>query len=186
MKTKLAHRRRHCDGYALMMVLVVVAATMLIAGATIYRTYTVAKLNDRNNQYLSTLNAAEAATEKVYARMAYDFQSQGVGLVNFNLPTYRTNLPNAMECGDSYWSNFEFTDGQGNVGRTYAAFAYSSSGPLPSKYPKLYTSNSPVYRIISNARLRSGKALMTNAIQVDVLLALVPVTQYAIFYNQLL
>ena len=168
----------------MLMVLTVVAASMLIAGATIYRTYTVAKLNDRNNQYANTLTAAEAAVEKVYARLAYDFQSAGPGAVTNNLNIYRTNVPTATE--DAYWAGFEFTDGNNHVGRTYVDYAYNYGGPLPSQYQGLIIMNSPVYRIISNAKVRGARFTMTNAVQVDVLLALVPITQWAIFYNGLL
>lgn len=58
-------------------------------------------------------------------------------------------------------------------------------GPLPSQYPGLFTARAPIYRIVSNARLASG-AVVTGTAQQDVLLALVPLTQYAIFYNGLL
>ena len=184
IKMKLTLPPRSSAGYAMLMVLTVVAASMLIAGATIYRTYTVAKLNDRNNQYAATLTAAEAAVEKVYARLAYDFQSAGPGAVTNNLGIYRTNVPSASE--DAYWAGFEFTDGSNHVDRTYVNYAYNYGGPLPSQYQGLIIMNSPVYRILSNAKLRDGRYTMTNAVQVDVLLALVPITQWAIFYNGLL
>ena len=59
------------------------------------------------------------------------------------------------------------------------------TGPLPSQYPGLSTSRAPIYRIVSNARLANG-GVVTGTAQEDVLLALVPITQYAIFYNGLL
>lgn len=186
MKTKFKNWCRNCGGYALLMVTTLIAACLLVAGATISRTYTVAKMNDRNNQYVLSLNAAEAAVEKVYARLSYDFQSSGLGLVTNNLAMYRTNVPSE----DPYWSQFLFTDGQGNTNQTYVNYAYAYSGPLPSQYSSpsgaLFAQNSPVYRIVSNVTLNNGRATMTNAIQEDVLLALVPITEYAIFYNGLL
>ena len=59
------------------------------------------------------------------------------------------------------------------------------TGPLPSQYPGLFTTLAPIYRIVSNARLATG-GVVTGTAQEDVLLALVPLTQYAIFYNGLL
>jgi hypothetical protein len=56
---------------------------------------------------------------------------------------------------------------------------------LPSQYPGLSTKLAPIYRIVSNARLASG-GVVTGTAQEDVLLALVPITQYGIFYNGLL
>jgi type II secretory pathway component PulK len=54
-------------GYALLMVMTISAVSLIILGGTMNRTATVALLNERNNQFVSTLTAAEAATEKVAA-----------------------------------------------------------------------------------------------------------------------
>lgn len=184
MKTKFPTRSQSNRGYALLMVVVLVACMMIIIAGTLSRTYSVAKLNDRNVQYTICQNAAEAATEKVYARMAYDFVSFGLGGVTNNLSIYRNSIPSSTE--DPYWSNFQFSDAQGNANMTYVSFLSNYSGNMPSQYPGLFTSNSPVYRIVSNVTLNGGRNSMTNAAQDDILLALLPLTTYAIFYNGLL
>jgi hypothetical protein len=182
MNTRLNSSNRPSAGYALLMVLSIVAASMLVAGATIYRTYTVAKLNDRNNQYISTMNAAEAAIEKSFLRMAYDFSSLGAGAVTNNLELYRTNLPSAAE--NSFWANFQFSNGQpGGINRIHVGYYTNYSGALPSQYPGLFTENCPVYRIVANAKLLNARVSMTNAVQIDVMFAEVPISQYAIFYQ---
>jgi hypothetical protein len=180
----LRGQRRPAAGYALLMVMCIIALSLIVLASTMRRTGTVARLNNRNNTYVVNANAAEAATEKVFARLAYDFVAFGYGAVVANLPLYRTNVPNAAESG--YWSGFEFSDGQGNANRTYVNLLTTYSGPLPSQYPGLFTLNAPVYRVVSNARNVGGLATLTNAAQVDVLLGFVPISTFAIFYNSLL
>lgn len=182
MKTNLSTPRRATGGYALVIVLVLVACMMLIMSSTLTRTYSVAKLNDRNTQFVNGQNAAEAAVEKVYARLAYDFVNFGLGGVTNNLSIYRSSIPNE----DSYWSNFQFSDAQGHLNKTYVNYVSNYSGPMPSQYPGLFTLSSPIYRIVSNARQTNGRHTMTNAAQADILMALLPLTTYAIFYNGLL
>ncbi len=189
MKTNFTSSARITQaGYALLVVLVLTAASALIMSGTIARTYTVAKLNDRNNQYAVTQQAAEAAAEKVYARMAYDFSTPGLalGAVHSNITSslYATYLPNATE--NPYWTNFVFSDGQGHDNQVYVQQLGTYSGNLPSQFTStsnnlLATLNAPVYRIVVNARMLNGRHNVTNAIQEDVLLALVPISTRAIF-----
>ena len=181
MKTNRFCPRNHSAGYALLMVMSLIAVSLIILAATMQRTGTVANLNNRNNTYVVNVNAAEAAVEKIYARMAYDFVGFGLGSVAANLSLYRTNVPTAAE--NEYWNQFQFSDGQGNANRTYVNLLTNYSGPLPSQYANKSALNAPVYRIVSNARNLSGAVTMTAAAQVDVLLALIPLTDHAIFYN---
>jgi hypothetical protein len=169
-------------GYALLLTLAFAGIAIIALAATVSRTLGNSKLNNRSNDYASAQNAAEAAVEKVVARVGYDFQNYGLGGVTQNLGIYRTNAPCAAE--DSYWTNFVFSDGQNHIGQTYVGFVSNYSGALPSQYPGLFTTLAPIYRIISNARPQGSQ--VTAAVQEDVLLALVPITQYAIFYNGLL
>ena len=171
----VSHRTAGSAGFAqggiLFMVLIMVGVSLVILSATMRRTGTVAILNDRNNQHAVDLNAAEAAVEKAVARMSYDFQTYGIGYLNANLPLYRSYVPNANE--NSFWSNFEFSDGQGSVGSNYVAKIADYSGPLPSQYPGRTCINSPVYRVLSNVRDPNGRNPdVTAAVQVDVLAAL--------------
>ena len=185
MKLQNPPQSKPIAGYALIMVLVIGAVSLVVLAATMSRTGTVALLNDRNNQYVANCNAAEAAVEKVIARLGFDFRCYGVGAVSGNLGIYRTNIPTGSE--SPYWSQFQFSDAQGHVNQTFVAKVSDYSGPLPSQYPGLSAINAPVYRVLSNVRAASGPYKdMTNAVQVDVLLALVPLCQYAIFYNSLL
>jgi hypothetical protein len=169
-------------GYALLMVMGVTAVAMIILAATLSRELSTAKMNRRSNEYSVMVNAAEAAVEKIVARMGYDFQNNGLGAIEGNVSLYQASIPDE----DPYWSTFAFSDGNGHANATYVAkLTNAYSGPLPSQYPGLFTSQAPIYRVLSNARLATG-GVVTGTAQEDVLLALVPLTQYAIFYNGLL
>jgi len=170
-------------GFALLLVLILAAASILILAGVMYRGHTIAVLNQRNNDYNVCNNAAEAAVEKVFARMVYDF-GWGVAGVSNNLSMYRNFVPSTVE--NPFWANFKFSDGNGNNGQTYVAYVNSYTGPLPSAYQTLFTANAPVYRIVSNATLSNSQYNVVGTAQEDVLLALVPLSNYAIFYNGLL
>jgi hypothetical protein len=170
-------------GVALIMVLILVGVSILILAGVMNRSQTVATLNERNNDYIIACNAAEAAVEKDYGYMAFDFQTYNLGRVTSHLGFYRTNVPSAAE--NSYWSNFQFSDGS-NVGTTYVNWVTNYSGPLPSAYSGLSTLSAPVYRIVSNVQRSSSRYNVVGTAQEDVLLALVPLSTWAIFYNGLL
>ncbi len=184
MKTRLASPGRPSAGYALLMVLFFATISIIVLAATMNRTATTANLNNRNNEYTASLNAAEAACEKVIARMRYDYLNAGLPLVTGNLGLYRGMVPTASE--DAYWGNYQFTDSQGHVSQTYVqCISNTAYGPLQSQYPGLYAYY-PVYRILSNARQTNGRYGITTAVQEDVTLNAVPIFQFAIFYNSLL
>lgn len=170
-------------GVALIMILILVGVSILILAGVMNRSQTVSLLNERNNDYIIACNAAEAAVEKTYGRMAYDFQLYGVGAVSNSLAMYRTNIPTTTE--NPFWSDFQFSDGT-TAGKTYVAYAYNYSGFLPSAYAGLSTLSAPVYRIVSNVKRTSARYTVVGTAQEDVLLALVPLTTWAIFYNGLL
>ena len=127
--------RANQSGVALIMVLILVAVSIIILAGVMNRSQTVSILNDHNASFAVSGNAAEAAVEKVYARMAYDFQSLGILAVsnNMNSGMYRTNVPTAAE--NSYWSNFQFSDANGNAGQTYVGYAYSYAAVCPRPTP---------------------------------------------------
>jgi type II secretory pathway pseudopilin PulG len=202
MKTKNYCRiHGRAAGYALLIVMTVVGIAILIAAATLSRTYTISKLNDRNNAYGLTVNAAEAAAEKAYAQMANDFMGPGLATVLNRIDNgyYSENsVPKASE--DSHWEKFNFTDGEGNPNKVHIGYAGYINNYVGSGYTNTSTTNDwyppdsvlgfpnahgPVYRIVANANLKSGVTL-TNAVQEEVWLAMVPLSQFSIFYNGVL
>ena len=171
-------------GYALMMVLIMASVSLLVLSATMSRTATVANLNQRSNQFNATLNAAEAATEKVVARMRADYLFGGEVAITNNMNNYRTDIPLSTEA--PYWGRFQFSDAQGNVNRNYVQMiSFKVYTELQSQYAGL-SGWRTVYRVISNAR-RVGRLFdIPAAVQQDLEIDTIPVFQFAIFYNGLL
>jgi hypothetical protein len=184
MKISIINRSAH-RGFALLMVMIMIGVSVALLAGAMYRSHTISLLNQRNNDYSVASVAAEAAVEKVYALMAWQFQSYGVAGVSNNLASFRTNVPTGAEFG--FWTNVSFADAQGNIGQTYVSLAYIYSGYLPAAYGGtnggLFTTNAPVYRIVSNAKMLNTSYNVIGTAQEDVLLALVPLTTWAIFYN---
>ncbi|HWC61923.1 MAG TPA: hypothetical protein VHC44_19705 [Verrucomicrobiae bacterium] len=173
------------SAYALLIILFMTAIAAMILGGTLQRTFGVAQMNNRAVDLMKSQNAAEAAVEMVFSRMQYDFQSAGgLAMVTTNLSNYRGLYPLASQ--DSYWGNFQFSDAQGNLNKTYVQKIATYTGPLPISYSNRTTSMAPIYRIVSNAKPLTGNSGVTGTAQEDVMLALVPLTAYAIFYNGLL
>jgi hypothetical protein len=174
----------HSAGYALMLVLVLTTVLLVALAATMSRSYGNARLNSRNNQYQNGLYAAEAATERVIARMKSDFNNGNLTAVTNNMDTYRASVPSSTESG-GYFGNFQFSDAKGHVGQTYVECTGAIGwGPLASQFGLNGWTNS--YRVLSNAKQVNGFYDLTSAVQQDVEMDLIPVFQYAIFYNGLM
>jgi hypothetical protein len=185
MKPRISTRRQSA-GFALLIVTGFAAASLLLLSATMRRSSAVAKMNERNNQYTATLAAAEAATEKIIARILSDYRSGGENLVYNSLGSYQNTVPLGSEA--SYWTNYAFSNPQNGANGTYigrTVVATTNLVALGFEYEGLkgYAST---YRIISNARRVGTRYNITNAVQQDVQTASLPLFQFAIFYNSLL
>lgn len=183
MNTTNFPRIKQRTGYALVTVLLVCAISLLIVAATVRRTTAIANLNKRNNLYVECQTAAEAATEKVVARMAYDFHANGLSTVINNLGTYRAYVPTTGE--DGQWAKFSFSDGT-TINRISVEKVTDYTGPMPSQFPGLNTMAGPIYRIKCTATKTEAGNTVSARVQQDLLLALIPLPQWAIFANNLL
>jgi len=176
-------------GYIILMVMVMCAASLVILAGVLSYTFTTSNLNMRSNQLALCQNAAEAATEKAYAKLAYDFEANGgLQAVSNNIAnnSYRQLVPGTNE--SSFFGQFHFYDPAAPSGSNdfvYVGYLTNYSGPLPTQYTNDYaSSNSIIYRIVSNASMPNSYASsVVGTAQEDVLLALVPINTYAIFYN---
>ncbi|MCX6892837.1 MAG: hypothetical protein NTX51_15155 [Verrucomicrobia bacterium] len=184
MKTRTRHEAALPRGQALLIVLLMTAASLVLLAGTVNRTISTSTLNERNNQYTAGIYAAEAATEKVIARMKSDFLLGDLKYITNNLGLYRTTPPTLDE--DSYWGKYSFTDAQGSTNQTYVScvstLIYTN---LQSQYAGLYGWQTK-YRIISNVQEPTSRYRIVNAVQQDIELDSIPVFQFAIFYNGLL
>src|SRR5688572_29816688 len=116
MKT-VSRKSRQSAGYALVVTFVFAAVSLITLGGVLSWTSTTARNTDRNNQYFDAAAAAEAATEKVLAHMAGDFQLNGHAGVTANLTNYRNLRPLPSE--DPYWNHFIFSNGAGTSDSTH-------------------------------------------------------------------
>ena len=185
MKTNLSFQRRSIGGYALVTVLAFGAISAAILGASLTRTINTAQLNVRNNLYNVNIRAAEAATELVVGRMMADYRIGGDASVADNLDSYRDLVPDGSQ--DNYWSGFEFSNGEGQVGHADVEMISDREyKPLDAQYYGLQ-GWATTYRVSSRARQPNSRVpQLTSAIQQDVELDSIPIFEFAIFYNSLL
>ena len=172
------------------MVLFIAAVSALLVSGVLYWTSTDSHLTQRLNQFERSVVAASAATEKVVAHIARDFQSGGEMAVSNNLSTYRGLVPTPTEVlaaagapDDGVWGNYEFTDPQQQINRTYVErvtdWRYTN---LQTKLPGM-TGYAARYRIIANARELGAGSSPVSAVQQEVQLASLPVFQFQILYG---
>src|SRR5207302_8930181 len=99
------------EGFSLALVLVFTGVRFLLLSGVLAWMTTNGNLTQRYNEYYDSVAAAEAATEKVVASMASDFQSSGVSGVDGNLANYGASIPTPAEVND--WANYQFNDPSG-------------------------------------------------------------------------
>src|SRR6478752_4423069 len=100
---KIWIRRLRQDASALLVVMVLSAASLLILASTMQWTSTTSNLNDRAVRH--SVATAEAATEKVITALATDFAQQGPAVVNGNAPAYKSRVPKSAE--SAHWGKFK-------------------------------------------------------------------------------
>ena len=176
MQTHPGGHHRSQDGYALLLVMVLAAASILIYASAANWTSTSAVMNDRNNTYNRAMGAAEAASEVVLGYMARDFFNQSFDPTR--LSTYGSYIP-----ASGWAAAYQFSDGAGGLNASWV-----SSSPtmvmtnLDSQFAGLYgLAYSCAVR--GNARPLGTRYNMAAAVEQDFQLACIPVFQFAIFYT---
>jgi hypothetical protein len=181
MKTAIPSRRTSHTGSALALTMVMTGVALLVLGGAMTWSANSTRLTYRYIQYNQSVAAAEAATEKVLSRLTRDFLYGGEEAVINNLGIYRQTVPTPSD--SSYWSTWEFSDGNGNTSQTYVQGTTSSSYVvLNSTYAGLlaYTST---YTVVSHARDTAPWQNVVAGVLQQVQLARIPIFQFAIFYN---
>jgi len=167
-------------GFSLALVLVFTGILFLLLSGLLLWTTTNGNLTQRYNEYYDSVAASEAATEKVVAAVAADFQRLGAGGVDANLSSYHANVPTQSEVGE--WGNYQFNDPSGIQNATYVSKLTSwQYTDLKWKYTgfKGYASD---YRIVSNARNTVSRYAMTSAVRQEIQIASIPLFEFAVFY----
>ena len=179
--TPLRSNRRSAAGFSLVIVLVMTGAAFLILTGVLLWSSHSGKFSQRTSEYRGTLAAAEAATEKVLARMSRDFQATngGFDLVEANLASYTALAPNSSE--SSAWDGHEFAS-PGGVPVSVTLVSNRTWGVLNSKAFGFSASNA-VYRIVANARDTASDNNIVGAVRQDIQLAEIPLFSFFAFYH---
>ena len=138
-----------------------------------------ARLASRSNEYPRAIAAAEAATENINSRMASDYLSAGEAQVIANLSSYRAMVPTGSD--SSYWTNWEFSDAQGNVASTYVQQgAVSNYAVLTGAYAGL-TGFASTYNVVSDARELDTMQNVVAGVLEGIQLTRIPIFQFAMY-----
>jgi len=174
MKITLESSERGEKGYALviaMLFLLVIAGTFISVWLW---TATNSAITQRNNTFNQSSGAAEAATEKVFSQMDRDFLFGNLGTSN----SYNSIIPDT-----STWPvQYTFSDGKGNNGQILVNIGTTNFEVLNSQYVGL--SGIAQDCTLTAVATPSGQrynvpATVTQTFQA----AIIPVFQFAIFYN---
>lgn len=179
---KIRIRRFRRDASALLIVMILGAVSLLILASTMQWTSTTATISDRAVRHSVTVAAAEAATEKVIAELAVDFAKQGPAVVNSKVPTYKSRVPKGSE--NAHWDKFKFSNGKQKQDEIEVEIVspWANGTPLISQYQGL-KGYAATYRITANATDLGVGGNLSGAVQQELQLALIPIFQFAIFYN---
>lgn len=177
MKITLESGRRGRKGYALviaMLFLLVISWTFI--GVWLW-TASNSAITQRNNTFNQSAGAAEAATEEVFTRMDRDFLYGNLGTSN----QYNTLIPDTSNT--NLWPvQYTFSDTNGNTGQISVSIGTTNFTVLDSQYAGL--SGIAQLCTLTAVATPSGQrynvpATVTQNFQA----AIIPVFQFAIFYN---
>jgi hypothetical protein len=176
MKIHLTGKPKSQNGYALLLVMILAAASILIYSSAANWTSTNAALNDRNNTHIRAVAAAEAATEVTLGYMARDFFNQSYD------PSKVTYYGSFIPTND-WAAAYQFSNGSGGLNSTYVlSSATMVMTNLDSQFTGLYgLAYSCTVR--GNARPLGTPYNLAAAVEQDFQLACIPVFQFAIFYT---
>jgi hypothetical protein len=172
MKTKFLKLDKG-PGYALLLTLIFLAAMLLVIAAMVNWSSTSAKITVRNNQFVASQLAAEAATEVVAAQMIHDFLSQGTNDASAWSAINVTNL--------NAWTNnitYQITDTNGTANRVSVAALPATTNIINNMMnivqPYMLTATATPLGQLYNVPATVSQIIDLNQI---------PIFQYVIFYN---
>lgn len=178
MKTSSPNRFSSQTGSALALTIVMTGIALAILASALAWSANTTRATHRSIQYVRTLSAAEAATEKVMAKLTRDYLTGGEKMVSDNLASYRTNVPTAAD--SPYWSDWEFNDVT-DVGRTHVQSGnVTNYVVLDSSYSGLRAFVS-TYHVVSHARDTTSLQNVVAGVSQEVQLASIPIFQFAMY-----
>ena len=182
MKTNFKSTPQSQRAYAMILTVLLAGVTLLALAATLRLTSGECRLTRRNNLYNGAVAAAEAGTERVLAQMERDFLYQAVST---DLRSYSAVIPNQT----GWPMQYQYSDGRGNQNLarvTSNGLTTATNLPtwtvLNSTYKGLFGFVTP-YQVSSRATTLDPLEQVSATVSQDFQLALIPVFQFAIFYN---
>lgn len=178
MKTNLTFRIGQ-SASALALTMIMTAIALAILASAMSWSASTTRLTHRSVQYTRAVAAAEAGTEKVVTRITRDFLTGGDKLVADNLAGYQSSVPTATE--SSFWADWEFNDGTGQIGKTFVEAGNSTNYVmLSSTYSGLKAFVSTL-KVVSHARQSTAAQDVMAGVLQEVQLARIPVFQFALY-----
>ena len=162
---------RRQSGYALIIIMLFLAVSLIVFGSMMSWVASSAKVTQRNNLFNAAQAAAESATEVVLGNMIRDFSFQSLNPSN----TY-TPLPLAID--QTGWPvRYQFSNIAVGIGAVPTNFT-----TVDSQFAGLYG----LVQFCTNsvtATPTNAEAMVSATVQQIIEFASIPIFQYAIFYN---
>lgn len=174
-------RRRRQSGYGLLVVMAMFMVLLIVCASVLSWSESNATITTRNNLFNQSENAADSATENILAAMMRDFKYGALG----SAANYNTNFPPTN--GWPIYFQFSATNGDPNAAANVAASVSigqqsTSATNLGSQYAGLYGFSIPCTIASTATPLGQGQNLSATICQ-TIQFALIPLFQFAIFYN---
>ena len=179
-------------GISLIVTLVVTAGVAVVVSSVLCLSASRTTFTRRISQYERSMAAAVAATQKVQARIATDFQRGGDVEVNDNVANYTSLVPTAGETlaalasvnpsAKSPWVDEQFVNVAGQVNQiSVQKRADWDFRELRTRLTGLkgYAAD---YAIVSTSRRVNGPYQIAATVRQDIQVASIPLFQYQIFY----
>jgi len=176
MRFPLFHFTARRHGYALIIALCFLSISLLAYTSLLYWVSSNAKITKRNNLFIQSQAAAEAATESVMANMMMDFNNQSLSAAS--VYTNSANLP-----AQTGWPiGFLFSDTNGNANTTSVGIGAVAWTNLPARYTGLMGIGQPCV-IAAQATPTNVSDNPSAIVCQNIWFGAIPIFQFAIFYN---
>lgn len=174
-------RARRQSGYGLLVVMGLLVVLLIVFASLLSWSTSNARMTARNNLFNQSENAAESATENIMAYMMRDFSYGSLA----DAASYQTNFPPTN--GWPAYFQFSATNGDPSASATVAASVSigqlsTSATNLSSQFAGLYGFVMPCTIACTATPLGQAQNLSATVSQ-TIQFALIPLFQFAIFYN---
>jgi hypothetical protein len=167
-------------GYALIMVMLLTAASLTVLSSALSWTSNLALQSSRALQFGNGAAAAEAAVERVAGRMSLDHFEAGEDEVDDQVSNYRKMVPTANE--SKVWADYQFMNLSDTKNRiTVNKLSYWNYRMVPGKYEGL-SGYSTTYEIGCQARALNVDASEMVSARQELAIVSIPLSSFQVFY----